>query len=189
MNAAAGQRAIRRIMWWLTALAIVAGGLSTLSYGSGAEIGVRYFAPGFGAWWNAHEFQIMELSAAALGLLVAIRGGARFTEPEDMRRRASVAALIAAVLIAWPLTAVTASLARIGWDAGGASIRDFNIALVGYGGGILLDKILIAAVYFLKGAGFALLTGLALYAVVLVVMQVSDRTQAAESARQEEAFK
>lgn len=187
MNAAPGQRAIRRILWWLTALAILGGILSTLSYGSGAHIGVRYFDPEFGAWWNAHEFRIMELSAAALGLLVAIRTGARFTEPFEMRRRAIGVALLAAALLAVPLASAIERLARIGWDASSAAIRDSMTAAAGYGIGIVLDKILIAGVYFLKSTGFALLAGFALYAVVAVVLMISDRTQTV--ARQEEAFK
>ncbi len=189
MSPQSRERAVRRILRWLTALAIVAGTVSTLSYGSGAEIAVRYVDPPLGAWWNAHEFRIMELSAAALGLLIGIRAGARFTELKQARRQASVAALIVAALIAWPLSDALAALARTGWDAGGGAIRDFLTAAAGYGIGIVLDKVLIAAVYFLKSAGFALLAGLALYAVVLVAIQVSDRTQAARSARQEEAFK
>lgn len=177
MSRLAGGRGINRCLWWLTLAAVIAGILSTLSYGSGAHIAVRFFSPSFGAWWNAHEYRIMESCACALGLLGAIRSGARLTEAGESGRRAKLVSLVAAVIIAAPLASAIASLARMGWDGAGAPIRGFLIAIAGYEAGTILDKILIAGVYFLKSAGFALLAGFALYALVVVISMASERSE------------
>jgi hypothetical protein len=153
-----------RLMRWLTALALTLGVITTLSYGSGAEIAVRYLDPPAGAWWNEHEYYLMVTAAAALGMLIAIRLGARLIAEESVRARAAVSALILAAIIL-PLAArYCASIARLGWAAEGGALGDRLVALAGYSVGYILDKILIAGVYFLKVVGFALIVGLAVLA-------------------------
>jgi hypothetical protein len=158
------RRPYQRLLRWLTALALAVGVVATLSYGSGAEIAVRYLDPPAGAWWNDHEYYLMVTAAAAWGMLIAIRLGARLGAGEPVRRRAVGAALVLGVLIL-PLAAhYCASIARLGWDAESGAIGDRLAAMAGYSIGSILDKILIAGVYFLKVSGFALIAGLAVFA-------------------------
>src|SRR5258705_9807890 len=92
-----GKRAPRQIprwMRWPTDLAIFLAIVTTLSYGAGAHIAVRYLNPRFGAWWNAHEFAMVECSAAALGMLMGIRLGARPVDGLSLRKKSSIAAAI-----------------------------------------------------------------------------------------------
>ena len=86
----------RRTPAWmgrLTFVAIVLGVIFTLSYGSGAHIAVRYLNPSFGAWWNSNEFAIVECAAAAVGMLIGIRIGARLVDGA-LKNRSMIAAVI-----------------------------------------------------------------------------------------------
>src|SRR5580700_1183276 len=87
-------RRLRRIIRWLTVLAIVAGFFSTLIYSSGAHLAIRYLDPELGAWWDAHQFAIMEVSATSLGLLIAVRCASRLIDDATTRRRAKISALV-----------------------------------------------------------------------------------------------
>jgi hypothetical protein len=64
-----------------------------------------------------------------------------------------------------PLLHVCAEAARSGWNARGPSLASWLISHEGYASGIQIDKVMIAGVYFLKTAGFALLAGLGLTAI------------------------
>jgi hypothetical protein len=154
----------QRMMRWLSAIALAIGAVATLSYGSGAEIAVRYLDPPAGAWWNEHEYYLMVTAGAAWGMLVAIRLGARLVEDESLRRRATAAALIAGAMILPVATHYCARIARLGWAGESGTIDDRLVAIAGYTVGNILDKVLIAGVYFLKVAGFALIVGLAVFA-------------------------
>ena len=169
-------RRLRRIIRWLTALAIVAGFLTTLIYASGAHLVFRYVNPPFGAWWDTHQFSIMEASASALGLLIAIRCASRLVDDQDTRRRAKILSLLISAVLAIPLSRVVASLARFGWDGDSARIRDFLQAVAGYEIGNILDKLVIGGIYFLKSVAFAALAGLALYAVVVVILMGFEKS-------------
>jgi cellobiose-specific phosphotransferase system component IIC len=166
MTPTASERRLRKVFFWLTALALAGGILSTLSYSVGAHIAVRYVNPEFGAWWNDHEFQVMELSASMLGMLIAIRSGARLVEAGRLRQRSKLIALIIAIVVALPLARGVSIVAGSGWDAESSYIRDYLIATASYGVGNILDKVVIGGVYFLKSTAFALLVGFALYALV-----------------------
>ena len=83
----------------LTAIAIALGVLSTLSYGTGAHIVVRYLDPPLGAWWNANEFAILECAASAIGMLIGIRIGARLVHGGWLKSRAMVSAAIVGDLL------------------------------------------------------------------------------------------
>jgi hypothetical protein len=169
------ERRLRRIIRWLTVLSIAAGILATLIYASGAHLVLRYLNPQFGAWWDAHQFAIMEASATTLGLLIAIRCASRLVEDDDARRRAKILALAISVIIVIPLSDGIASLARLGWDGHSAWSSDFLQSIAGYGVGNILDKLVIGSVYFLKSVAFAALAGLALFAIVIVIiMEKSD---------------
>jgi hypothetical protein len=170
------ERLIRRIIRWLTVLAFVMGSFATLTYASGAHLAIRYFNPQLGAWWDTHQFSIMEASATALGLLIAIRCAARLVEDNDTRRRAKVFALVISAIIVIPLSHAVASLARLGWDGHSAWIRDSLQAIAGYAAGKILDKVAISGVYFLKSVAFAALTGLALYAIVMVILMSFEKS-------------
>lgn len=162
-------RRLRRIIGWLTVLAMVAGFFTTLIYSSGAHLAIRYLNPELGAWWDAHQFAIMEVSATALGLLIAIRCASRLIEDAATRRRAKVFCLILSAIIAIPLSYEVASIARLGWDGGSGPIRDLLQGFAGYDVGNILDRIVIGSVYFLKSTALAALIGFALYAVVWVI--------------------
>lgn len=162
-------RPYQRLMRWLGAIALVVGVIATLSYGSGAEIAVRYLDPPFGAWWGAHEYYLMVTAASAWGMLVAIRLGARVVELESVRRRAVVIALVAAVVILPVAARYSARIARFGWNGEGGAISDRLVGFAGYSVGNILDKVLIAGVYFSKVAGFAIIVGLAVFAAALAV--------------------
>jgi hypothetical protein len=165
-----------RLSRWLTWLSIVIGLLATLSYAVGAHMAVRYFFPAAGAWWNEHEFAFMETSAAALGILVAIRAGARLIGAGTPRRPAVIAALVAGVVLLPAISALSAQLARLGWTAGGGVIREHLTAAAGYSAGIIIDKVAIASVYFLKTAGFAWIAGLALLALAAAVFMTAGES-------------
>ena len=84
----------------------------TLSYGTGAHIVVRFLNPAFGAWWNANEFAIVECAAAAVGMLIGIRIGARLVHGEVLKSHSMIAAVIVSAL-ALPIVArVGAEIAR-----------------------------------------------------------------------------
>lgn len=169
-------RRIRRIIRWLTVLSIVAGLFSTLIYASGAHLVIRYLNPEFGAWWDAHQFAIMEASATALGLLIAIRCASRLVEDNDTSRRAKTFSLVMSAIIVVPLSHAVASIARLGWDGQSARIRNFLQAIAGYEIGNILDKVVIGGVYFLKSVAFATLAGLALYAIVMVILMSFEQS-------------
>lgn len=151
----------------LTAVALAIGALGTVSYATGAHIAVRYLDPPLGAWWQNNEFWIMEGGASALGVLIGLRTGARLVDDSGLRRRTAVASLVVAPVVCVWLTPVFAALARMGWNARAASIESRLVSAAGYGAGGFLDKILIAGVYFVKTACFALLVGLTLFGVML----------------------
>lgn len=177
-------RRIRRIIRWLTALVIITGIFSTLMYASGGDMAIRYVAPQLGAWWDAYQFAIMEASATMLGLLIAIRCASRLVEDDDTGRRAKILSLLAALIIFIPLAPQVASIARFGWDGHSAVIRDFLQAVAGYGTGNVLDKIAIGGIYFLKSIAFAALAGLALYAIVMVIVVSFEKSETADEQRE-----
>ena len=158
MNPAVKRPAYRRVLRWLTVAAIVAGTVFTFSYGSGAHLAVRYLNPRFGRWWNEHEFELMILAASALGILSAIGLGLRLLEDGAARRRVALISLVVGAVILEPLAHLSSALGRFGWS-GARSFDTYEINSI-------LDKVLIAGVYFLKIAGFGLIAGIAIFAVV-----------------------
>ena len=74
-------------------------------------------------------------------------------------------ALEAALLL--PLTRLCARVARIGADGGAIVAANRLAAYAGFESGKMLDKLLIAALYFLKTMAFGFLLGLALFGAVL----------------------
>src|SRR6185437_1331206 len=147
---------------------LIVGLLALFSYAAGLHNVVRMKAPAAGAWWNAHEFYFMAGAATAFGLLMALRVGLWFAaEANSMRYPAIVTIAIEAVLL-MPLTYLCARVARIGADGGAILAPNRMAAYAGFETGKLLDKLLMAAVYFLKTVAFGFLLGLALFGVVLV---------------------
>jgi len=177
-------RRVRRIFRWLTLVSIVVGFLVTLIYASGAHLVLRYLNPAFGAWWDGHQFAMMEASATALGLLIAIRCASRLVEGEDTRRRAKILSLVISAIVAIPVSDAVASLARLGWDGHGARSSDFLQSIAGYGVGNILDKLVIGGVYFLKSVAFAALAGLALFAVVIVIVMSFEKSDIVTAPRE-----
>ncbi len=167
---------IRRLLRYPTEASFVVGILSTFSYAAEFHNVLRAIAPAAGAWWNRYEFHFMEGAATALGLLIALRVGLRFAEAAASRRLALAALALDAVLVV-PLTHLCAAAARVGADATGAVAPGRIASFAGYVGGRLLDKLLIAGVYFVKTVGFAFLLGLGLFGAVLVVAIVSARSR------------
>jgi len=162
-----------RLLRWTTILAALCGFVSTLSFATGAEIAIRYLNPVFGACWDRNEFTIMACSASALGMIVAIRAGARVIEPSSGRRAAIVVALAVAVVLLVPVADAVAKLGRMGWNADGGTIERWLTTLLDYEVGTLLDKVVIAGVYFFKMTAFAMLAGLGALSASAVVCSVA----------------
>ena len=96
----------------LTVVAILLAVIFTLSYGTGAHIAVRYLNPPFGAWWNSNEFAIAECAAAALGMLIGIRIGARLVHGGALKNRSMIAAVIVGALVLPIVARISAEVAR-----------------------------------------------------------------------------
>src|SRR6267142_859922 len=174
-----GKRAPRQIprwMRWLTDLAIFLAIVTTLSYGAGAHIAVRYLNPRFGAWWNAHEFAMVECSAAALGMLMGIRLGARLVDGLSLRKKSSIAAAIAGGLALPAVAKIGAGAARYRFTSG-ASANAWLIDRFGYDVGMFLDKLLTAWVYSIKIALLALPIGMILFGLAIVVFMSTSEPQ------------
>src|SRR5882762_2167261 len=165
------KRSPRRIPGWmrlLTDLAIFLGIIMTLSYGAGAHIAVRYLSPRFGAWWNANEFAMVECSAAALGMLIGIRLGARLVDGLSLRKKSSIAAVIAGALALPAVAKVGAEVARYRFTRG-ASANAWLIDRFGYDVGMFLDKVLSAGDYSIKIVLIALPVGMILFGLAALV--------------------
>lgn len=157
----------------LTFVALLLGAVFTLSYGSGAHIGVRYLNPPFGAWWNSNEFAILECAGAALGILIGIRIGARLVNDAALKNRSMVAAVIASALLLPIIGRVAAQIARFKFTSG-ASANGMLIDSFGYDTGIFLDKLLTAGVYSIKIAMFALPVGMILFGLAIAIFMTSE---------------
>jgi hypothetical protein len=158
-----------RFLEWLTLLAAAVGVVATLSYATGAATILRASNPSLGAWWDTHQFHLMEGAATALGLLIGIRVGLHLVADAEARSRCVIVVFVLAILAFAPLLHVCSAVGRFGWRASSSATESRIIGYAGYSGGRQLDKVLIAGVYFLKTAGFAVLAGLALAAIAVVV--------------------
>jgi len=163
-------------MRWITDLAIFLGIVTTLSYGAGAHIAVRYLNPRFGAWWNAYEFAMVECSAAALGMLIGIRLGARLVDGLSLRKKSSIAAVVAGALALPAVAKIGADVARYRFTRG-ASANSWLIDRFGYDVGMFLDKLLTAWVYSIKIALFALPVGMILFGLAIVIFMSASEPQ------------
>lgn len=159
---------IRRLIRNLLEVSLLVGIISTLSFGAEIQNLLRAMAPGVGAWWSDYQFYFMAGAATAFGLLAALRLGLRLVDPESHRRLALAALALDAMLIV-PLSDLCAAVARV--DAGGSVVTFSRFAsFAGYAGGKLVDKLIVAGVYFLKIAAFGFLFGLALFGAVMVML-------------------
>jgi hypothetical protein len=157
----------------LTALAILLGVISTLSYGTGGHMVVRYLDPTLGAWWNSNEFAIVECATAALGMLIGIRIGARLVDGVELRNRSRVAAVIASALALPIVGRVGAEVARFKFTSG-ASVRAWLIDRFSYDTGMFLDKLLAAGVYSIKITLFALPVGMILFGLAIAIFMTTE---------------
>jgi hypothetical protein len=157
----------------LTAAAIALDVIATFSYGAGAHIGVRYFDPSFGAWWNANEFAMLECAAAAVGMLLGIRLGARLLDSGALRNRSSIAAVIVCAVMLPIAGRVGAEVSRFRLTSG-ASARDWLIDHYRYDTGRFLDKLLAAGIYSIKIAAFALPVGMIAFGVAIACFMTVD---------------
>jgi hypothetical protein len=165
----------RRTPAWmrrLTALAITLGVIATLSYGTGAHIAVRYLNPPLGAWWNSNEFAIVECAAAAVGMLIGIRIGARLVNGGALRNRSMIAAVIVCALALPIVGRVSAEIARLRFTSG-ASANAWLIDRFGYDVGMFSDKLLVAGVYSIKIAAFALPVGMVLFGAAIAILMTA----------------
>jgi hypothetical protein len=174
----------RRTPAWmrrLTLVAIVLGVFSTLSYGTGAHIVLRYLDPPLGAWWDSHQFAILECAAAAIGMLFGIRLGARLVDEVVLKDRSRIVAVIVAAL-SLPLVArVGAQLARFRFTSG-VFAHAWLIDHYGYDTGMFLDKLLAAGVYSTKMAAFAFPVGMILFGAAIAVFMTTEPVAAAAAA-------
>ena len=157
----------------LTALAIALGVIATLSYGTSAHIAVRYLNPPLGAWWNSNEFAIVECAAAAVGMLIGIRIGARLVHGGALRDRSMIAAAIVSAVVLPIAGRVGAQIARFRFTSG-ASANAWLIDRFGYDAGTFLDKLLAAGVYSVKIAAFALPLGMVLFAAAIAIFITAE---------------
>jgi hypothetical protein len=158
----------------LTDLAIFLAIVTTLSYGAGAHIAVRYLNPRFGAWWNANEFAMVACSASALGLLIGIRLGARLVDGLSLRSKASIAAVIAGALALPSVAKIGAEIARYRFTHR-ASADAWLIDRFGYDVGMFLDKLVSAGDYSIKIVLFALPVGMILFGLAVVVFMSAEQ--------------
>jgi hypothetical protein len=157
----------------LTFVAIILTVVFTLSYGLGAHIAVRYLNPSFGAWWNSNEFAIVECAAAALGMLIGIRIGARLVHGGALKNRSMVAAVIVGGLMLPIVARISAEIARFKFTSGG-SVATWLIDHFRYDTGMFLDKLLTAGVYSIKIAAFALPVGMILFAMAVAIFMTAE---------------
>jgi hypothetical protein len=167
-----------RFLGWLILLAVAVGLISLLSYSLNAAELLRPVAPSFTAWWQGNQFTFMEGGATAIGLLLGISFVERIMVGRNQRFRAVLAALVLAIIAFAPLIHACAAAARLGWNGHGASLASWIVSREGYETGRLIDKVLIAGVYFLKTVAFALLSGLGLMAIVCAAVIVLESANA-----------
>jgi hypothetical protein len=166
----------RRTPGWmgrLTFVAMLLTAVFTMSYGAGAHIAVRYLNPPFGAWWNSNEFAILECAAAALGMLIGIRIGARLVNDAALKNRSMIAAVIVSALALPIVGRIGAQIARFKFTSG-ASANELLIDRFGYDTGMFLDKLLAAGVYSIKIAMFALPVGMILFGLAIAIFMTSE---------------
>ena len=157
-----------RFLGWLAFLVLAIGLISLLSYSlAGPEL-MRSYNPELAAWWDAHQFHFMVGGATAFGLLLGIRIAGGFVAGPDQRSHAGLMAFVLAIIAFAPLIHVCATVGHLGWNGPGASFANWITSREGYEAGRQIDKVMIAGVYFLKTAGFALLAGLGLMAIACV---------------------
>jgi hypothetical protein len=157
----------------LTFVAMLLTAVFTMSYGTGAHIAVRYLNPPFGAWWNSNEFAILECAAAAVGMLIGIRIGARLVNDAALKNRSMIAAVIVSALVLPIVGRVGAQIARFKFTSG-ASANELLIDRFGYDTGMFLDKLLAAGVYSIKIAMFALPVGMILFGLAIAIFMTSE---------------
>jgi hypothetical protein len=166
----------RRTPGWLgrlTFIAIVVSILSTLSYGTGAHLALRFVNPAFGAWWNAHEFAILDCASAGLGMLIGIRVGAWLVHDRALKNRSTVTATIAGALALPVIARASAKVARFNFTSG-ESVRSWLIDRFTYDEGKFLDKLLTACVYSIKIAVFALPIGMILFGAAIALFMAPE---------------
>ncbi|HEY6419719.1 MAG TPA: hypothetical protein VIX59_12010 [Candidatus Binataceae bacterium] len=173
-------KTVARVVGRLTALAILVTAVSTISYGLGVHMVVRYFEPRAGAWWNAHEFVFAQTAATALGLLIGIRIGARFIDDARARRRSLATALIIAALALVLATPLCGTIARFGWSGHSGAVRDRLVGAAGYDVAGFLLKLVFALVYALKIVVLALMLGLVVVGLAMLATSFAERAPAAE---------
>ena len=166
-----------RFLGLLTLLALTIGLLSLLSYSLAAPELMRSNNPALGAWWEAHQFDFMVGGATGLGLLLGIHLTGSLVAGNGQRSRAERIALLLALIAFAPLLQACAEAARLGFNGRGAAVASWLVSREGYAFGQQVDKVMIAGIYFLKNAGFALLAGLGLTALssaVAVALEPDD---------------
>lgn len=157
----------------LTFLAIVLTGIFALSYGTGAHIAVRYLNPAFGAWWNTNEFAILENSAAALGMLIGIRIGARLVDDRAVKNRSLVGAVIVGALFLPVIGRFCAEVARFDFSRD-SGLNSWLIDRFTYDVGMFLDKLLAAGVYSMKIVAFSLPVGMILFGAAVALFMTTE---------------
>jgi hypothetical protein len=162
-----------RFLAWLLVLALFAGLFSLLSYSlAGPEL-VRSDNPELAAWWDAHQFYLMEGAATAFGLLLGICTAAGLIADSDQRSRTGLAAVAFGMIVVAPLTRICSRAGRLGWNGRGASVSSWIISREGYETGRQIDKVALAAIYFLKTAAFAVLCGLGIVVMACVTVLIA----------------
>jgi len=158
----------------MTFLALLIGLVAAASYGVRAASAIRFADPRFGAWLDAHQYYLMEGGATAFGLIVGIRIGRRLAADTAGAPQTANIALILAALAFAPLIHLCAKVARFGWAGCGGVAASWIVDREGYEGGARFYRLFIAAIYFFKTAGLAVIAGLALIALAVAIVSSRD---------------
>ena len=115
---------------------------------------------------------MFECSAAAVGMLLGIRLGARLVHGLSLKSNSMITAVIAGAL-ALPIVArLGAEVARYRFTRG-ASANAWLIDRCGYDTGMFLDKLLSAGVYSMKIALIALPFGMILFGLAIAIFMTA----------------
>jgi hypothetical protein len=168
---ASSSKWMRRLM---VALVLV-GVLSLVSFSLGAHIIWRFISPPLGAWWNLHEFWLMETDATIVGLLIGARSAGRISAnglERDRGTNLSPTATLAIVFVAAiALTPILSRVARLQWWEG--SLGDGITGVAGFEVGSSLERLVSVFAYFLKTAAFGFLIGVAVFGALAAAMAFS----------------
>ena len=119
-----------RLLEWLMLGLLLLGLVYAVKDAPGVTDRLRMTNPRLGAWWDAHQFHIIEGAATALGLAVGISVGRLLIEEAMTQRRCVLFATVFSLLALIPLVHLCEMEARLGWDASAEGIQGWLIGSI-----------------------------------------------------------